>query len=477
MKRIQPHSLLRLTLLGFVLVALPLVGAIVTAIVQVDSFARDNRQALVSVQQNANASRTLAARITELERTARQYHALTDNTYKDLYVEHRVEIRSMLQRLIDANSDPRLLQNLVRAEAAEQASNKVVEAINTGATAAELESAFVTMREAFVSVVQSHNEIARELGNSMPERASALQRLLMGQAALVIPFSIGLIILFGVLIARPVRQIDRGIRALGRGALRKPIRVSGAGDLEELGFRLDWLRLRLIELEAQKAQFLRNVSHELKTPLTNIREGAELLLEDSIEYAVETEKGSIAHILRNNSLRLQQMIEALLRYGADGDLRPEQMSEDVQLDQLVDDVIEQSQLALAARSVSLCATLKPVVVEGNARRLRIIIDNLISNAVKYTPLSGEIRVDLSATADATLLDVRDSGPGIREQDTPHLFEWFYTGPRQAGAILKATGMGLAIAQEYAHQHGGHIQLKESSIGAHFRLTLREGEYV
>jgi two-component system sensor histidine kinase GlrK len=461
-----------LILLGFVIVLLPLVVAIVTAIQQLDGFAKVNRQALIVVQQSASTSRALADRVRELERTARQYQALGDATFIGLYREHRDEALAMFEQLGATKTSDEMQLRLAQAEGAEIAANRVVDNIGTSATPAQLEAAFSTLRDNVNAVVQAHNTRARELGNAMPAQASELRRLLIGQAALVIPLSLGLAVLFGALISRPVRQIDRGIRSLGRGALSESVRVSGTRDLEDLGQRLDWLRARLVELEAQKAQFLRNVSHELKTPLTNIREGAELLFAEG-NRDVNTERRSIARILRDNSIRLQQMIEELLRYGADGDLTGDQMHECIDVEQIVSEELEKFTLALKARSVTLTTSLTSVVVNGNAKRLRVIFDNLLSNALKYTPTGGKIDVALKMTNGTVTLDVKDSGTGIRDQDRSHVFEWFYTGPKPAGALLASTGMGLAIAQEYARQHGGHIELVKSSSGAHFRLTLQE----
>ena len=474
MRRIQPPTLVRLILMGFVVVALPLIGAIATAIVQVDTFASEGRAALVSVRQTASSSRALADRMIELERTARQYHALADEAYKDLYDEHRVEVRLMFDRLLQSNERSELQTLLERSIRSERAAHEVVEAVGSGNTSSsDLEIVFAALHDAMVAVVQAHNGIVRDLGNAMPEQASALQRLLVSQAAWVIPFSAGLAALFGVLIARPLHQIDQGIRTLGRGSLSDPIRVSGTQDLEELGHRLDGLRVRLLGLEAQKAQFLRNVSHELKTPLTNIRESAELLLDDGDD----AEESAIVRILQDNSVRLQRMIEQLLRYGADGDLDPEQPTEAVRLDRLVEDVVERQRPTSAARAITLSCEVSPVAVDGNTKRLQVIVDNLLSNAVVHTSAGGHIGVKLHSDNGAITLDVIDSGAGVDDQDVPHLFEWFYTGPRPPDSVVGGAGMGLAIAQEYAQQHDGVIELLASSTGAHFRLTLGEKRHV
>src|SRR4029077_20259370 len=115
------------------------------------------------------------------------------------------------------------------------------------------------------------------------------------------------------LIARPIAQIDSAIRQLGSADFEHPIRVSGPADLQSLGERLDWLRRRLTELEAQKNRFLRHLSHDLKTPLAALREGTELL-NDQVAGPLAPPQRQVVAIMRDNSVKLQPLIEELLGY-------------------------------------------------------------------------------------------------------------------------------------------------------------------
>ena len=119
--------------------------------------------------------------------------------------------------------------------------------------------------------------------------------------------------MFATLIARPIRQLDLAIRQMGSADFTHAIKVTGPQDLRYVGQRLEWLRGRLSELEQQQAQFLRHVSHELKTPLTAVREGAELLRDD-VGGKLTPEQRDIVRIVRDNTLSLQQLIEDLLAY-------------------------------------------------------------------------------------------------------------------------------------------------------------------
>ncbi len=114
-------------------------------------------------------------------------------------------------------------------------------------------------------------------------------------------------------IVRPIAAIDNAIRQLGGADFSNPISVRGPEDLRYLGRRLDWLRRRLEEFETQKSRFLRHVSHELKTPLTALREGAELL-NDQVAGPLAPPQRQVVSIMRDNSIKLQRLIEELLDY-------------------------------------------------------------------------------------------------------------------------------------------------------------------
>jgi len=473
MPRSHSPKLLSLMLLGFLLVSLPLVASLVTAIAKVDRLARETRNDMMAVQQNAVASRGFLERATAMERSARQFYALRDPSFLELYEEHRQAALDLLNQLGRDDYSPELVAAVDRAREAElNVELLLLESIDVKPEELDLEAALDAFRQQALTVSREQNTISREMASVLPDKASSLQRSLIIQAALAIPISMAVAAIFFIVVAPPLRQIGQGIRALGRGALGEPVRVKGARDLEELGQRLEWLRHRLIELESQKAQFLRNVSHELKTPLTNIREGAELLLEDSAAGNAG-ELATIARIVQANSIRLQKMIEALLRYGAEGDLAAREPDHLVEMHNLVAEVVERHAEAAATRKVALNQDLQPALITGSPKRLQVIVDNLLSNAVKYTPPGGHVDIGLANGVGSVQLDVRDSGPGVAEQDRARIFDWFYSGAKPQDSIVAGSGMGLAIAQEYAAQHDGRIELVPDSGGAHFRLILRK----
>ena len=261
-------------------------------------------------------------------------------------------------------------------------------------------------------------------------------------------------VLFAFLITRSIKKIDHAIRDLGAGELATPIQIDGPNDLKELGERLDWLRERISELENQKINFLRHVSHELKTPLTAIREAAELLTEEQQRSPEDVE---IIQIIQESSLQLQELIEGLLQFGKTDNLFKPLSRESLHFPTLIKDVIAEYSLAMSTKQASLSTDLDDVMLYGDYERLRIVLNNLISNAVRYSPNKGHIQVTLAS--------------GIDHKDCPYVFEPFYRGRATETGPVKGTGLGLTIAKEYVEAHQGDIQVLNGTLGALLRVHL------
>jgi two-component system sensor histidine kinase GlrK len=275
---------------------------------------------------------------------------------------------------------------------------------------------------------------------------------------------------FTILIARPIRQIDAAIRRLGQADFSTPIRVGGPEDLQQLGERLDWMRERLADLEQEKNRFLRHMSHELKTPLTALREGAELLSEEVVG-TLTPEQREIAEILRHNSIELQKLIEDLLSFGASQGHRPEIELARVDARRIVNRVVEDQKLALRAKHLQLDMNVQDLTLNADAEKLRVMLDNLVSNAIKFSPAGGSIRISARRHGEYVDIDVVDQGPGIAAEERELVFEPFYRGRHAADTLVKGTGIGLSVVREYAQMHGGTAEVVDSSGGAHIRVRL------
>jgi two-component system sensor histidine kinase GlrK len=176
-------------------------------------------------------------------------------------------------------------------------------------------------------------------------------------------------------------------------------------------------------------------------------------------------------IMRDNSLRLQHMIDELLDYQRALHGASALVVDRVQIDALIDRVAVVHRLAAQAKGQRFVIDAAPVSVDGDAEKLGSILDNLVSNAVKFTPPGGEVKVSAQRLAGDVVIDVLDSGPGVPESERDAIFDSFFRGRATAGGRIEGSGLGLAIAREYAQAHGGHISVVPGGTGGHFRVTL------
>jgi two-component system sensor histidine kinase GlrK len=173
----------------------------------------------------------------------------------------------------------------------------------------------------------------------------------------------------------------------------------------------------------------------------------------------------------NNSQRLHALIDDLLRYHADILSVLNTMPHPVRLDKVIESVLMSHDFVIKTGKLSVVTELDKIQVSGDPEQLRVIVDNLITNAIKFAPEAGSITVRLSQQQDAIVLDIIDNGPGISTEEKEKIFEAFYQGAASARNFFKGSGLGLAIVQEYINANRGSIEVVTCEEGAHFRITL------
>ncbi len=471
---VRPRSFVTLMVLGFITVAVPLSTAFVASSIQLEELASHGRDAVYRAVQSAHDARGLAEQLGSMERLARQYAVTRDRQRLQAYEHLRQDVRRALERQLDyAALDESASGRFAEIAANEAQSFETLRAVapQTQESRAALELLSAAAAGARIMVLEENRNVRRVV-DEMQRIAERARRILFWHAIAAVPLAVVLAVVFFLLIARPVRAIDRAIRGLGAGNFETAISIAGPRDLEELGRRLDWLRVRLLELEDQKKRFLRHVSHELKTPLTTIREGSELLAHQVVG-PLNDRQSEVAGILRDNTLRLQKLIEDLLAFSRLLAVRDAASSHEcVNLDVVIRSICRDYKLAINRRALRLNLDLERVQVEGNRVKLRTLVDNLLSNAVKYTPDDGCINVVLSRTLETARLDVIDSGAGVAVHDRERIFDAFFQSDDQPLGPVRGTGLGLSIAREIARSHGGEVTLLPAGdSGAHFRVTL------
>jgi signal transduction histidine kinase len=231
---------------------------------------------------------------------------------------------------------------------------------------------------------------------------------------------------------------------------------------------------RLRELDRLKDEFVSLVSHELRTPLTSIRGYIELLLED-LEPS-ETGRRRYLEVVDRNSQRLLELVSDLLFLAQVEAGRLAIEREPVDLARAVEECIETSSPVADSKGIALTAHVGRVPgLDGDRARLAQMLDNLVSNALKFTPEGGRVDVRLHADGETALLEVEDNGLGIPQEEQGRLFERFFRSSTATENAIPGTGLGLTITRAIVERHGGRIELESrENAGTVVRVSLPLG---
>ena len=262
------------------------------------------------------------------------------------------------------------------------------------------------------------------------------------------------IVLFGLVLLRMVGLVQRQESEAAR-----------ARALEETA---DGLR----ELDRLKDQFVATVSHELRTPLTSIHGYLELVLEAGSD-AVADEQREFLSIVNRNTNRLRRLVDDLLLVSEIDAGRLNLKLDDLELGALALESIESSRPQAEARGISLDFTAERTIqLPGDRVRLGQLMDNVISNALKFTPRGGTVSVRTSRSNGSAVLEVEDTGIGVPKDEQAQLFDRFFRARAAGESAIQGTGLGLSISQAIATAHGGLIEVSSNGeVGTTFRVAL------
>jgi len=229
---------------------------------------------------------------------------------------------------------------------------------------------------------------------------------------------------------------------------------------------------RLLELDRLKDEFVATASHELRTPLTSLSGYLEMSL-DPAEGPLSPTRENHLRIVQRNADRLTVLVNQLL-FLARADSHPLALdTQPVALAEILDEAAETARPAADAKSITLQIEGDPLLeVLADRPQLARVVDNLVANAVKFTPDGGTVRLAARHEADTAILEVTDTGLGIPHSEQPDLFNRFFRGTNAIEKAIPGSGLGLAISQVIAEAHGSTIQVESTpGRGSSFRLAL------
>ena len=320
------------------------------------------------------------------------------------------------------------------------------------------------------------HEIGISVGVSRSRESSAQAEAVTEQLVLLaLVFGITLAGFASYTILRPLRQLQSHIKQIGQGNFRTPLNIRAPSELRDLVDAVNWMGTKLQELDDMKAEFLAHVSHELRTPMASIQEGTHLLL-DEIPGPLSQEQRTTLRIMADSSRRLITLISTILDLSKMNAGMMEYRIVPTDIKRVADISVNKVQLLADAKHVQLLleAPGRQVWVKADVFRIEQVLDNLLSNALKFSSEGGIVKVVMRPDPSVETLEVSvtDGGPGILPEDLPFIFERFYQGHTKAKQAAPGSGLGLALAKNVVEAHGGRIWIEsEAKKGTTVRFTL------
>lgn len=466
---LQRFSFRQLLVIAFLLIAALLGAASLRALFTLEDLSLQSRSNAARALELSSAAQSLAERSVSMERTSRQSVVLDDRVLRERFGDEAREAANILTSLAR--------EDIPVAKARQwRAHMQSIGDLLTGPTGTALDrerqlaQEFRELESVNASIAVQVQQAIQQRNKSLEGKLEASRQRLTQQVTWAIVLAIAMALAFGVWFTLPLRRLENAIVGLGENRLDQVITIQGPADLALVGQRLNWLRLRLVELDADKSRFLRHISHELKTPLASLREGVSLL-EDGVAGSLSNDQREIAQILRHNTGVLQSQIEDLLRFNTAAFEARQLNRQNVDLLQLLEEQVYAQRLQWRARELTVSVVGEPVVMEIDPEKIGTALANLLSNAIRYSPPKGQIRLELSPLRGFVRIDIHDQGVGVAQADRERIFEPFYRGERQPVDVVRGSGIGLSIVHEYIAAHGGSIVLMPDQPGAHFRIEL------
>ena len=453
-------SINKLTLIGFTFVAMPLVMALLFGANKVSQLAKQSTSAIYHVAQLTQLNSKLDETIAKIERSASQYVVLKDNELLTLFSRHQKVLTGIIQETSAKQQDEMLkarltslqiesdrIKNLMLSDAVELLSlaqiQKEFKALHLVNKQLEKRSNFVVNQQ----VLDIHHT-TENISNNILERLY------------IIPITLLIAGIFIILITNPLKRLTDKIKLLEQGNFEQEIHLHGPAEVREIADALENMRQRLHTLELQKSSFIRHISHELKTPLAAIREGTELIYDNSVG-PLNDEQQEICEIIRASVNRLQRLIEDLLDFNIVLDSTSLHGLERINLAELINDACKLRKLDIKSKALTLKCNNSPYFIFSNSKQLSVILDNILSNAIKYSPKKGTITITYNSNKQCLTINIIDQGPGIDSSLREKVFDAFYQGKAPINSQIKGSGLGLTIVKELLLRLNGSIKISSA----------------
>jgi two-component system sensor histidine kinase ResE len=268
----------------------------------------------------------------------------------------------------------------------------------------------------------------------------------------------------------PVRRVTEAAGEIANGKYEQEVVPEGPAEIEKLALRFNQMAAQVRRSQTLLRNFVADVSHELRSPLTSIQGFATAILDGTAKDKEAHMKA--AGIIDDESKRMMRLVNDLLELSRIESGQVKMLQETVDLKELLDQCREMFAMRAEEKNIELTMNVQTVNnVTGDIDRLEQVFCNLLDNALKHTPSGGSVSVSMYHSSPMFIeIDIADTGPGISKEQLPYVFERFYRG--ETGQAKTGTGLGLAISREIVRAHGGDITVNSTpGQGTTFKAIL------
>lgn len=271
------------------------------------------------------------------------------------------------------------------------------------------------------------------------------------------------------LLTRPIRELTKATKKMSKGNLGVRVKVRSKDEIGQLGKTFNEMSQRLADFQKSRRELLADISHEIRSPLARIQSDAEILIDRKVG---KEEREQHLKAICEEVKDIDKLVEDLSILSR---LEYHQLEMEVSPSSIQDALsqeISKFRLQLEKKDINLKQTIPENIplVMMDTLRIGQIISNLLTNALRYTPKGGTVDLGLKRKDSMVEVWVKDTGPGIPQEELPYIFERFYRVDKSRSRTSGGTGLGLAIAKYFVDAQGGYIHA-ESEVGKGTCITF------
>ena len=466
--------------LSLAVIVLALVTVAALSLRAIDRLADANRQIATETVPALRLAASARDAVLALGRLEARYLVLRDAQYAALWEERATRAAEELDLLRGFASSRSEAAYLAEARAAFEEYRRVVAEGRTLLRGGDRRTALrlaETRGQDLIQRVETNLDALTQTRHAnvvrAQERAARLESRTWTGVLVALGAAVGLALLSTAVLAqrmtRSLSRLSAGTAAVAAGSFREPLPVQGSDEIGDLARSFNQMASRLRQMDETKQEFFARISHELRSPLTSVREAAHLLREE-IPGSLNPKQARLVDIIGTSSDRLLRLVNQLLELSRIRAGILPMVWQRVDLERLVARVLEELRPQADEAGVTLTRARAgaDVTCMGDEDRLTQIVVNLVGNAIRFTPAGGAVTVRVVDAGRDIELHVEDTGVGIPSAALPTIFESYQQAHRNRGG----TGLGLAIVRGMVDAHGGRVTVEsEEGKGSRFTVTL------